>query len=103
MTISGALWMPLIDAADAEFSWAVSRMPDNAKDFLSPIANLVSLGVAQFHKIKQGDLTVDWLDFLLEDEAVRIIHDIDMKLILALESLSHDVKETMVVLPYYPR
>jgi hypothetical protein len=103
MTISGALWMPLIDAADAELSWAVSRMPDNAKDFLSPIANLVSLGVAQFHEIKQGDLAKDWLDFLLEDEAVRIIHDIDMKLILALESLSHDVKETMVILPYYPR
>jgi hypothetical protein len=103
MTISGALWIPLLDAADAEFSWAVSRMPDNAKDLMSPIANLFSLGVVQFHKIKQGDLTKDWLDFLLEDEAVRIIHDIDMKLILALESFSHDVKETMVVLPYYPR
>ena len=47
--------------------------------------------------------TKDWMDFLLEDEAVRIIHDIDMKLILGLESLSRDVKEMMVVLPYYSK
>lgn len=102
-TIAGKLWMPLLDAADEEFSCLVSNLPDNAKEFLSPIASLFSLCVVQFHKINEGDLTKDWLDFLLEDDAASIIHDIDMKVILALEAFSRDVKETMVVLPYYPR
>ena len=39
----------------------------------------------------------------MEDAAAEIIHDIDMKLILALQSFSRDVKKMMVVLPYYPR
>jgi hypothetical protein len=102
-TIAGKLWIPLLDAADAEFSWVVSRMPENAKDLMCPLSSLFSLCVVQFHKISEGDLTKDWLDFLLEEEAVSIIHDIDMNLILALESFSRDIKEMMVVLPYYPR
>lgn len=102
-TIAGKFWIPLLDAADEEFSWAVSQLPDNAKEYLSPLSSLFSLCVVQFHKINSGDLTKDWLDFLLEDETIDIIHDIDMKLILALESFSRDVKETMLVLPYYPR
>lgn len=102
-TIAGKLWIPLLDAADAEFSWAVSRMPENAKELMSPLSSLFSLCVVQFHKIGQGDLTKDWLDFLLEEEAVSIVHDINMKLILALESFSQDIKEMMVVLPYYAR
>ncbi|KAL3902589.1 MAG: hypothetical protein SGILL_010773, partial [Bacillariaceae sp.] len=101
-TIAGKFWIPLLDAADEELSWAVSSLPDNAKDYLSPLSSLFSLCVVQFHKINSGDLTKDWLDFLLEDEAVDIIHELDMKLILALESFSRDVKETMLVLPYYP-
>jgi hypothetical protein len=44
---------------------------------------------------------MDWLDFLLEDDAVRIVHDIDIKLILALEAFSRDVKEMMAIVPYY--
>ena len=102
MTVSSAIWKPVLDAADAEFSWAVSRMPDNTKEFMVPLSNLFSLGVAQFRKISEGDLTRDFLDFLMEDEAVSIIQDIDMKLILSLEAFSRDVKEMMVVLPYYP-
>jgi hypothetical protein len=102
-TIAGKLWIPLLDAADAEFSWVVSRMPENTKDLMSPIAKLFSLCVVQFHKISQGDLTKDWLDFLLEEEAVNIVHEINMKLILSLESFSREIKEMMVVLPYYPR
>ena len=100
---SGRLWMPVLDAADEEFSWMVSHLPQNTKEIISPIANLFSLCVSQFHRIAEGDLTQDWMDFLLQDEAARIIHDIDMKLILALESLSRDVKEMMVVLPYYSK
>jgi hypothetical protein len=100
---SGGLWMPVLDAADEEFSWMVSHFPQNTKEILTPIANLFSLCVAQFHRIAEGDLTQDWMDFLLQDDAVRIIHDIDMKLILALESLSRDVREMMVVLPYYSK
>lgn len=102
-TIAGKFWMPLLDAADAEFSWVVSRMPENAKDYMGPLSSLFSLCIVQFHKISEGDLTKDWLDFLLEEEAVSFIHDIDMKSILALESFSRDIKEMMVVLPYYPR
>ncbi|KAG7347921.1 hypothetical protein IV203_016626 [Nitzschia inconspicua] len=101
-TIAGKFWIPLLDAADEEFSWAVSTLPDSAKDFLSPLSSLFSLCVVQFHKIYNGDLTKDWLDFLMEDEAIKIVHEIDMKLILALQSFSRDVKETMLVLPYYP-
>eukprot|EP00977_Amphora_coffeiformis_P027489 scaffold34615_cov180-Amphora_coffeaeformis.AAC.11 len=100
---SGRLWIPVLDAADEEFSWMVSHLPQNTKDIMGPIASLFSLCVAQFHHIADGDLTKDWMDFLLQDDAVRIIHDIDMKLILALESLSRDVKEMMVVLPYYSK
>jgi hypothetical protein len=102
-TIAGKFWIPLLDAADEEFRLAVSKLPDNAKEYLSPLSSLFSLCVAQFHKISEGDLTKDWLDFLMGDEAAEIIHDIDMKLILALESFSRDIKETMLVLPYYPR
>ena len=39
----------------------------------------------------------------MEEEAADIIHVIDMKLILALESFSRDIKEITVVLPYYSR
>jgi len=78
-------------------------MPENSKEFVSPLSSLFSLCVAQFHKINDGDLSRDWLDFLLEDDAARIIQKIDMKLILALSSFSRDVREMMVVLPYYPR
>ena len=102
-TIAGKLWIPLLDAADEEFSWAVSKLPANAQEYLAPISSLFSLCVVQFHKIDEGDLTKDWLDFLMEEEAAKIIHDMDMKLILALESFSRDVRDTMVVLPYYPR
>jgi hypothetical protein len=100
---SSGLWMPVVDAADEEFSWMVSHLPQNTKDVMSPISSLFSLCVAQFHNIADGNLTMDWMDFLLHDDAVQIIHDIDMKLILALEALSRDVKDMLVVLPYYSK
>lgn len=102
-SVSGGIWIPLLDAADEEFSWLVSHMPDNSKEFMCPLSSLFSLCVAQFHKIGAGDLSKDWLDFLLEDDAVRIIQDLNMKLILALESFSRDLREMIEVLPYYPR
>ena len=101
-TIAGKIWIPLLDAADEEFSWAVSKLPSNAQEYLSPISSLFSLCVVQFHQMDEGDLTKDWLNFLMEEEAADIIHALDMKLILALEQFSRDVKDTMVVLPYYP-
>jgi hypothetical protein len=100
---SGGLWMPVVDAADEEFSWMVSHLPQNTKDVMYPISSLFSLCVAQFHNIADGNLSMDWMDFLLHDDAVQIIHDIDMKLILALEALSRDVKDMLVVLPYYSK
>ena len=101
-TIAGKLWIPMLDAADEEFSWAVSTMPDNVKDVMVPLSKLFSLCVAQFHRIGSGDLTADWLNFLMQDDAVKLIHELDEKLILDLESFCKDIKQFMVVLPYYP-
>ena len=98
---SGRLWMPVLDAADEEFAWLVNQLPEQTKDILVPISDLFSLCVAHFHEIEQGDLTKDWMDFLFEEDAVKIIDDIDKKLILAVESFAKDVKDTMTVLPYY--
>jgi hypothetical protein len=39
----------------------------------------------------------------MEDEAVELINEIDVKLILAVEAACKEIKEVMVVLPYYPR
>jgi hypothetical protein len=78
-------------------------MPESSKDFMCPLASLFSLCVAQFHRIGNGDLWTDWLDFLLHNDAVRIIQDLDMKLVLVLESLARDIREMMVILPYYSR
>jgi hypothetical protein len=102
-SVAGRIWIPLLDAADEEFSWLVSHMPENSKSIMCPLSSLFSLCVAQFHKINAGDFSRDWLAFLLEDESVRIVHDLDMKLILALQSFARDVREMMTVLPYYPR
>lgn len=101
-TVAGKFWIPLLHAADAELSWFVSQMPETTQDYLEPLSRLVSLCIVDVHKINNGDLTRDWLDFLMEEEAVGIIHELDMKLILALESFSRDVKEMLYVLPYYP-
>lgn len=101
ISVAGRMWRPLLDAADEEFSWVVSNMPNNSKEIMCPLSSLFSLCVAQFHKISEGDLSKDWLDFLLEGDAVRIIQDIDMKLLLALRTFSEDVKDVMVILPYY--
>jgi hypothetical protein len=101
--ISGRIWIPLLDAADEEFSYLVSKLPENSKEYMAPLSNLFTLCVVQFHKINAGDYSRDWLSFLLEKEAAAIIHDIDMKLLLSLESFSRDVREMMEVLPYYSR
>lgn len=36
---SGHIWIPLLDAADAEFSWIASRMPENAKEIMCPVSH----------------------------------------------------------------
>ena len=102
-SVAGRIWIPLLNAADEEISWLVSNMPEKSKSIMCPLSSLFSLCVAQFHRISAGDLSKDWLAFLLDEDSVRIIHDIDMILILALESFSRDVREMMTVLPYYPR
>lgn len=104
-TIAGKLWIPMLDAADEELAWAVTKIPaaQGSKDIMTPLSKLFSLCVGQFHKIDDGNLMSDWMDFLMEDEAVRLIHEVDVKLILAVEALSKDVKEVMNTLPYYRR
>jgi hypothetical protein len=105
MAISGVLWAPVLDAADEEFTWAVSRTPESTRDYVVPISKLFSLGVARFHQMYQSDehISNDWLDFLKEDEAIQIIQDLDAALMLSLENLCKDVKDMMQVLPYYSR
>jgi hypothetical protein len=102
-SVSGKIWIPLLDAANEELTCFVSTLPENSKGIVRPLSILFSLCVAQFHQINDGDLSKDWLAFLLEEESVRIVQEIDMLLILALESFSRDIREMMTVLPYYPR
>jgi len=99
--IAGGIWMPLLDAANAELESLVLDLPENSKEYLVPISKLFSLCVSQFHKINAGDLSTDWLEFLLEEDSVKLIQEIDIKLILALQSFSKDVQEMLTVLPYY--
>ena len=61
---------------------------------------LFSLGVAQFHCIQSGGSNADWLDFLMEEDAVKIIQELDFKLIDSLEALCNDIKQVVQVLPY---
>jgi hypothetical protein len=58
------------------------------------------LGVAHFHSVLSGSTTADWLDFLMDDEAVTIIQELDFKLIRSLEALCNDIREVFQVLPY---
>jgi hypothetical protein len=100
-TIAGKLWIPILEAADKELLFAVAKMPETSKRIMVPLSKLFTLGVAQFRVIGRGDLTADWMDFLMEDQAIKLIHEIDVELILSVESFSKDVKEVLTVLPYY--
>jgi hypothetical protein len=51
--------------------------------------------------MRTGDLNADWLDFLTGQEAVEIIQELDIKLIEAIESFCQDIKDVLLVLPYY--
>mmetsp|Transcript_741 Transcript_741/g.870 ORF Transcript_741/g.870 Transcript_741/m.870 type:complete len:1995 (-) Transcript_741:61-6045(-) len=103
MAIAGNLWAPVLDAADEEFSWAVSRTPSTTRCYVAPFSKLFSLGVSRFHQLHKSDvnISVDWLDFLKEEEAVKIIQDLDSLLMLSVRNLCNDMREMMQVLPYY--
>jgi hypothetical protein len=105
MAVSGGLWAPVLDAADEEFTWAVSRTPAATRDYIVPVSKLFSLGVARFHQLHKSEenVSADWLDFLKENEAVKIIQEFDAALMLSLKNLCKDVKEMMQILPYYSR
>lgn len=100
MSIAGKLWETILDAIDEELTFATSEIPEQTKYFIEPIVKLFSLGVSQFHCIQSGGSTADWLDFLMEDEAIHIIQELDYKLIDSLESLCNDIKQVVQVLPY---
>jgi len=100
--VVGKLWIPLLDAANEELAWAVTRMPHNTKEFLQPISKLFSLGVASIRELMTSESTGDWMDFLMKDEAVHLIQELDMKLVLSAQTFCNELKETMVILPYYP-
>jgi hypothetical protein len=34
---SGRLWIPLLDAADEEFSWMAAHVPESAKGFMCSV------------------------------------------------------------------
>lgn len=105
MSLVGILWSPVLDAADEEFSWATSVSPPQTQEYIAPLAKLFSLGVARFHEIQRADsnVSLDWIDFLVEDDAVKIIQELDSALRVFLQHLSDDVKEMMSILPYVSR
>lgn len=100
MEISGRLWKTVLDAIDEELSFAISEIPQATKDFVEPFVKLFSLGVSQFHLIQSGSSNDDWLDFLLADDAVGIIEELDLKFIASLEGFCKDIKQVVQVLPY---
>lgn len=100
MAIAGKLWETVLDAVDEEMRFATSEIPEQTMYFVGPFVKLFSLGVARFHSIQSGRVNADWLDFLLEDDAVKIIQELDMKLIECLDSFCKDVKQVFEVLPY---
>ena len=100
MSIAGKLWETVLDAIDEELTFATSEIPEQTKYFLDPFVKLFTLGVAHFHLVMSGDSTADWLDFLMEDDAVKIIQELDYKLIQSLEALCNDIKQVVQVLPY---
>ena len=100
MAIAGKLWETVLDAVDEELNFAMSEIPEQTKYFIEPLVKLFSLGVAKFHSIQSGGVNADWLDFLMEDEAVKIIQEMDMKFIDCLDAFCKDVKQVFEVLPY---
>jgi len=100
MEIAGSLWIHIIDAANEEFAWAVSRMPEQTRVFGSPLSKLCCLGVSHFRQLRAGDKG-EWFSFLLDDDAVNIIHELDAQILKAVEVFCDDVRKTMEIMPYY--
>lgn len=100
MAITGKLWETVLDAVDEELSFATAEFPEQTQDFLKPFVKLFSLGVSQFHRIQSGAVSGEWLDFLLEDESVKLIQELDGRFIDFLDSLCRDVKTIFEVMPY---
>jgi hypothetical protein len=100
MPISAKLWGTIFDAVEEELISILTEVPDQTKYFVEPLIKLFSLGVAKFHCIQSGDCNTDWLDFLLEEDAIKIIHELDMKVIECLNNFVTDVKQLFEVMPY---
>ncbi len=90
----------MLDALDEEATFAMAEIQEQTKYFVAPLVKLFSLGVSHFHIRQSGGSTADWLDFLMEDEAVKIIQELEFKLIDSLEALCNDMKQVVQVLPY---
>lgn len=90
----------MLDALDEEATFAMADIPEQTKYFVAPFVKLFSLGVSHFHIRQSGGSNADWLDFLMEDDAVKIIQELDFKLIDSLEALCNDMKQVVQVLPY---
>ena len=97
LPIAGKIWETVLDAIDEELTFATSEIPEQTKYFIEPFVKLFSLGVAQFHCIQRGESSADWLEFLMEEEAVSIIQELDFKLIESLEALCTDIKQVFQV------
>lgn len=101
MQITSNLWHHLLETAYAELMWFVSRMQDNKiRYFAQQICKILGLGIIHFEQLKAGD-PGDWMDFLMEEKAVKIIQEIDQKIFSMVEKFCLDVKATIEVLPYY--
>lgn len=100
MAISAKLWETILDAIDEELTFHLSEIPEQTKYFVEPFIKLFSLGVAKFHSIQAGNTNADWLDFLMDEDSVKIIQELDMKLIDGLDAFCKDVKSLFEVMPY---
>jgi hypothetical protein len=105
MSLVGRIWSPVLDAADEEFAWATSMSPVQTQDYIVPLSKLFSLGVARFHEIQRADskVSLDWIDFLVEEDAIQIIQELDAALLMFLKNFCDDMKEMLNVLPYVQR
>ena len=105
MAVASSLWLQLAETAHNEFTWFVSRFPDNhLRELGTQLAQLFGLGILHMRSIFSGRAdAADWLDFLMEANAIQIIQEMDQKIVSVVEEVCNDIKSTLDVMPYYAR
>jgi hypothetical protein len=105
MAVASSLWMQFAETAHNEFTWFVSRMSDTHFRVMGThFAKLFGLGILHMKSIFSGRTdAADWLDFLMEENAIQIIQEMDQKIVSVVEEVCKDIKSAMNIMPYYAR